>query len=119
METLNNLIVQDAILESALSRAEFADFLSSRVDFVAREMHCEANSKKVFKYGDRPYQVDISLSLICLSLTSPSKTARKIREKLKARAGLARAKRGIGAWQDAALAAKVLPKLDFLIGQSN
>lgn len=119
METLNNFILLDPILEAALSQNEFVDFVLSRIEFVNSEIYGQANSASVVKYGQKAYQVDISLSLLCLTLTSASSASDKIRDNIRSQAKPRELQKKIKTWKDAQFASKIEAKLAFLIEQCN
>lgn len=119
METLNNFILIDQILESVISQTEFLDFISSKIEFIISEIEKKDNSEKYFKYGQRTFQLDISFSLFCLSLTSTNRNSQSIQKKLKSRLNLTKMKKTLKTWKDTEFASKISAKIDFLIQNCN
>lgn len=119
METLNNFILIDQILESVISQTEFLDFISSKIEFIISEIEKKDNSEKYFKYGQRTFQLDISFSLFCLSLTSTNRNSQSIQKKLKSRLNLTKMQKTLKTWKDTEFASKISAKIDFLIQNCN
>lgn len=114
MELLNNFILNDTVLESALSNNEYLELIKSRIKFVNEQVKDSDSKHKQIKYGEKKYQLDISLSLICISISIQNPGSKKIWNFLSKYLDLQRL-RGINKYcLDAQFIQKLQPKISFI-----
>ena len=69
-EMLNNLLLEDSILESASSNTSFLQYFDHFVKTLKLFITQKTLEGLTIKYGQFEYQLDVSLSIVCVALSN-------------------------------------------------